>query len=174
MERSIMTLEQAPETSADRVLALYREIGVRLYAFALGFVGRKADAEDVVQEAFLRLAEHLRAGPSDTNVRAWLYRVAGNLCHDVTRSRRRRADGPADAPVAEPEPLRSLAIRRVLARLGDRDRKLLLLRGEGMSYAEIAAAAELNPVSVGKLLARALERFGAEYRREYEGGGRGR
>ena len=58
-------------------------------------------------------------------------------------------------------------MRAVLAALETRQSELLLLRGSGLSYAEIAAALELNPSSVGTLLARAQQAFRKEYIERY-------
>ncbi len=159
----------APQPPIEaRVLSLYREHGKHLFGYAFGLLGRRADAEDVVQDAFLRLSEHVAAGGPDSNLRAWLFRVTTNLCRDILRSRRRVAGSLPERQTSDGDVLRALAIRRVLAGLEIRDRTLVALRGLGLSYAEISVAAGVNPASVGKLLARALERFSAGYRREFE------
>ena len=61
-------------------------------------------------------------------------------------------------------------VRMALARMKPRSARLLLLRHSGLSYAEIAAALEIAPGSVGTLLARAEDEFEREYRRQEEGG----
>ena len=165
---------QDPQTTDSRrharVLALYRENGRAIFGYALGMVGQKADAEDVVQDAFLRLEQHLAARPDgdDPNLRGWLYRVTTNLCRDLHRKRQRRSELRAEQPVAAggADGLSALALERVLGRLKPRERALVLMRGEGLSYAEMAAAADLRPSSVGQLLARAVRRFTTEYDRE--------
>ena len=58
-------------------------------------------------------------------------------------------------------------VRAVLAALDSRQAELLLLRGSGLSYAEVASALELNPSSVGTLLARAQQAFRKEYIERY-------
>jgi len=162
-----MNRETAKPVSEETVLDLYRHHGARLYAYALGFLGEPADVEDVVQDAFVRLSEHLRRGGSDEQIRAWLYAVVANLCRDVLRWRKRRVDIDAEPETGPWEVSRTLAIRRVLKRLSPRDREMVLLRGGGLTYAEIAAAMGLHDASVGKLLSRALERFAVEYAREF-------
>ena len=57
----------------------------------------------------------------------------------------------------------------VLAGIKPISARLLLLRNAGLSYAELAAALQLNPASVGKLLARAAAEFEIRYRSEYGG-----
>ncbi len=55
----------------------------------------------------------------------------------------------------------------MLAGLDPRQAELLLLRSSGLSYNEVAAALELNPASVGTLIARAQQAFRKEYIRQY-------
>ena len=80
------------------------------------------------------------------------------------------ADATPGAP--DPEQVRAAAeeqehVRTVLAALDPRQAELLLLRGSGLSYAELAAALELNPASVGTLLSRAQQAFRKEYIQRY-------
>jgi len=164
----LMTLEEPERASAEeRVLTLYREHGRRLYGYALGLLGNRADAEDVVQDAFLRLGQHLAKKGDEANLRGWLYRVATNLCRDRQRGRMRHAGAAPDSAGPTPTALSAIAIERVLTRLKPRDRELVLLRGEGLSYAEIAVSTATNPSSIGTLLARALRQFAEEYAREF-------
>jgi RNA polymerase sigma-70 factor (ECF subfamily) len=58
-------------------------------------------------------------------------------------------------------------VRAVLRSLPVRQAEMLLLRGEGLSYGELASALELNPASVGTLLGRAQEAFRKEYGKRY-------
>ena len=107
-----MTPSELPVTTTSanpeaRTLSLYRDYGRALFAYALRLVRHSADAEDVTQEAFLRLGRHLQAGGSDHQARAWLYRVVTNLCHDVHRADRRRADSAPPETGRSPQALRT-------------------------------------------------------------------
>jgi RNA polymerase sigma-70 factor, ECF subfamily len=102
----------------------------------------------------------------------WLHRTAVRTGLNELRSRGRvqRHEQLADVSPneADPEQARAAAqqqehVREVLAALESRQAELLLLRGSGLSYAELAAALELNPSSVGTLLARAQQAFRKEY-----------
>jgi RNA polymerase sigma-70 factor (ECF subfamily) len=143
---------------------LFEQYGPSLYRFARVLLHNSADAEDVVQSAFLRLIQHLQANRDRTNVRAWLFTVAANLARDRMRLRRRWA--PWDSAAGEPITL-ELAPQEnpyaqflaAAAKLAPRDRLLLALRAQGLSYREIAEAANVRATSVGRLLARALERW---------------
>jgi RNA polymerase sigma-70 factor (ECF subfamily) len=147
------------------VLALFEEHGAGVYRFALAVLRRPEDAEDVVQDTFLKLLDHARAGGDATNLRGWLFTVAANGCRDRMRRRWRWIPWtPACERAVDPPPLhdedgRLAAARHALARLAPRDRLLVALRAQGLSYREIASATGVRPVSVGRLLARALERW---------------
>jgi RNA polymerase sigma-70 factor (ECF subfamily) len=59
-------------------------------------------------------------------------------------------------------------VRSVLASIKTRDAELLVLRGDGLSYQEIAEALNVNPASVGTFLKQAQQAFRKEYQRRYE------
>ena len=147
------------------VLALFEEHGAALYRFALGVLRRREDAEDVVQDTFVKLLDHVRGGGDATNLRAWLFTVAANGCRDRMRRRWRwipwtpEHDLGVGPPTLHDEDGRGAAARNALVRLAPRDRLLVALRAQGFSYREIATAARVRPVSVGRLLARALDRW---------------
>lgn len=153
----------------DRFVELFDVHFQRLYRYLDRLSGEPDVAADVAQEAFVRL---YRRGALPDAPAAWLITVAMNLLRSArsTRSRRRRlltpsrgeaahADpppSPEEAAIAEDERGR---VRATLDRLPERDRQLLLLQAEGYGYRDIATALELNPASVGVLLARARKAF---------------
>jgi RNA polymerase sigma-70 factor (ECF subfamily) len=151
------------------VLALFEEHGAAVYRFALVLLRHHHDAEDVVQDTFLKLLDHLGAGGARTNVRGWLFTVAANGCRDRMRRRGRWIpwtpvnDRETEPPSLPDEDGTRKAVRHAMSRLSPRDRLLVALRAQGLSYREIAAAARVRPVSVGRLLARALHRWERAY-----------
>ena len=145
------------------VLRLFREQGTPLYRFCRSMLGAGDDAEDVVQDAFVKLLQHLRAGGDRGNLRAWLFTVAANRCRDRLRRRLRWLPWSSEtdqrpAPVSV-DPIDVEPARRALRALPTRDRLLLSLRAQGLSYADIARATGIRPTSVGRLLARAVDRW---------------
>jgi len=109
-----------------------------------------------------------------------MFRVATNLIRDAARqsaTRRRIMAGapppdPAPSPEGEVEQMeRVREVRKALEQLAPRDREVLLLRQEGLSYKEIAQVVNVSPTSIGTLLARALQRFEAAYAKERQGHG---
>ena len=106
----------------------------------------------------------------------WLYRTAVRVGLNELRSRLRgiRHEQMADATPGTPNPeqVRAAAeeqehVRTVLAALDPRQAELLLLRASGLSYAELAAALELNPASIGTLIGRAQQTFRKEFIQRY-------
>jgi RNA polymerase sigma-70 factor (ECF subfamily) len=151
----------------------------RVYGLLYRLVGSRDEAEDLAQEAFIRLYQHtLRTRPfqraGQQNVSAWLYRVATNLGYDALKTRQRRwqrdtllVPDPQGGPGAEQTVARQeeqALVRAALARLPRRQAQLLLLRQMGLSYAECATACDVAPGSVGTLLSRAA----AAFRKAYE------
>ena len=143
----------------------------RLVALAWRVLGDRAEAEDVAQEALLRLAgADVRTRPDD-EVAAWLRRVAMNLAFNRARDRRRAAArvdrsarlevAPATEAVVEAVLVeeQATAVRAALLALPERQRAVLLLRHSGYRYAEIAATLGIAVGSVGVLLARAERAF---------------
>jgi RNA polymerase sigma-70 factor (ECF subfamily) len=158
-----MTTVATPEAPGDEVLSLFAKHGTSLYRFSRSMLDEADEAEDVVQEVFLRLLQHLQAGGHRGNLRGWLFEVAANCCRDRLRRRRRwlpwrpELDQRSSPPESESRDLR--LARAALRELAPRDRLLLSLRAQGLSYSEIARAAGIEPVSVGRLLSRAVDRW---------------
>lgn len=176
MTRKPQPLAEAgsPPGPADLEVLFHQQWG-RLCAALYRFTGDQAEAEDLALEAFVQLWQ--RPPANSANLGGWLYRVATRLGLNRLRAAARRdryelqagRDAPADAPGPESEAGRRLEqarVRELLARLDGRQARLLLLRHAGFSYQEIAAALELNPASIGTLLARAEQEFTKLYNEE--------
>jgi RNA polymerase sigma-70 factor (ECF subfamily) len=145
---------------------LFQRLYPSLYRYLHRLTGDADAAEDMAQEAFVRL---LRQNLPEPEVRPWLFTVAMNLVRDRARKTERRQRLLTNAPsLVKPAALpdedverseRIQRVRRVLALLPERDRQLLLMREEGFKYEEIAQVVGVAPASVGTLIARALRRF---------------
>jgi RNA polymerase sigma-70 factor (ECF subfamily) len=141
-------------------------------------VGDHAEAQDLALETFWRLASRQPVLQKESNLGGWLYRVATNLGLNALRARKRRQHYELDAGKWEIEtrvsdPAQIVAdeeerarVRAVLATMDARQAQLLTLRYSGLSYAELAAALNIAPTSVGTLLARAEREFEARYRQQ--------
>jgi RNA polymerase sigma-70 factor (ECF subfamily) len=147
---------------------LFDSLAPALLRYARRLTGSRTDAEEIVQDAFLKLHCELSAGTELTNVRAWLFRVATNAARDRERERRVRAREDAqlvDVKVVDFEArLQSQQMtRRALRRLPPRMRQVLLLWSEGFTYREMADITGIEPGYVGVLLQRARAAFKKQY-----------
>lgn len=147
---------------------LVHRLAPRVLAHARRVLGNSADAEDVVQDAMIRLwkiAPNWRQG--EAKVSTWLYKVVVNLCTDRLRSQKTRAHLNIDLTPEPAEPgltavermtdrERVNALDAALARLPDRQRQAVVLRHlEGLGNAEIAEIMGIGVEAVESLTARA-------------------
>ncbi len=152
--------------SDDAFSAIHDRYRQRLFAYVRQMLSAhsRQDAEDVLQDVFVRAFGALRNDERDVNVRAWLYRVAHNRCIDHLR---RPTPPPADiyevsrTPLHDPleDAQRREDLARLVAdvgRLPEQQRSALLMREmDGMSYADLAAALGVTVPAVKSLLVRA-------------------
>ena len=157
-----MALFRAGHDDAFRVIHdRYRQ---RLFAYTRQMLTQRQDAEDALQDIFVRAYAGLRANHRELALRAWLYRVAHNRCIDELRRPSppppevlELLRSPVHDPIAEADQRESL--RRLIAdvrRLPEQQRSALLMRElGGMSYADMAAALGVTVPAVKSLLVRA-------------------
>ena len=138
----------------------------RLFAYVRQMLGSgpRQDAEDVLQDVFVRAYGALRADERAVHLRAWLYRVAHNRCIDhMRRPVPPAADvfevsrKPLHDPIEEAQRRADLAqLVEDVGRLPDQQRSALLMREiDGMSYAHLAGALDVTVPAVKSLLVRA-------------------
>jgi RNA polymerase sigma-70 factor (ECF subfamily) len=161
--------EEAPEFEA--AFRLHYERMARVIARIVRDGGR---AEELAVEVFWRLWKNPQALGAD--VGGWLYRSsvrAGlyELRRENRRARYHRLLRFGHSP-STPEEIHAATqeqeqVRAVLAAMNPRQAEMLLLRGNDLSYQEVAAALGLNPASVGTLLSRAQQAFRKEYLKRY-------
>lgn len=152
----------------DAARLLTHRLAPRVLGYAARLLSDRAEAEDVAQEAMLRLwkmAPAWRVG--EAQVSTWLYRVVTNLCTDLRRARVRRGgvgledapevpSGAASALASLIEADRMAALSAALDRLPERQRQAVVLRHmEGLSNPEIAQIMGLGVEAVESLTARA-------------------
>jgi len=152
--------------SDDAFRAIHDRYRQRLFAYVRQMLcaGPRQDAEDVLQDVFVRAYGALRLDSREVNVRAWLYRVAHNRCIDHLR---RPVPPAADVfdisrkPLHDPieEAQRREDLSRLVSdigRLPEQQRSALLMREiDGMAYVDLAAALDVTVPAVKSLLVRA-------------------
>jgi RNA polymerase sigma-70 factor (ECF subfamily) len=168
-----------PADLQEEVIALFDQLRERMLRYILGFGLPVQDAEEVVQDVFLALFQHLAEGKSRANLRAWVFRVAHNLSLKRRQSlSRRQADSrdskKAGAEIADPAPgpedqlamrQRQFRLQAVLRALPELDRQCFSLRAEGLRYREIAEVLGMSLGSIANSLARSLMRLTAAHER---------
>jgi RNA polymerase sigma-70 factor (ECF subfamily) len=164
-----------PSPLEQEVVGFFDQLRDRLLRYLLGFGIPVEDAEEIVQEAFLALFQHLVRGKSRSHLRGWLFRVVHNLAlkrrqqtqHDLenlTNSTDADATDLFVDPSPNPEDQLTNAQRRrrllaVLRALPEQDRRCLFLRAEGLRYREIAGVLDMSLGSVSLSLVRSLARI---------------
>lgn len=168
MESDELLLERLARGEPEAFETLFRRYAPQVYRAVYRLAGSPETAEDILQETFLTLFRQPPRRPMEAPLVAWLCRVALNRGYNLLRAAQREeqrlvgwemtfhAQEPDQAAIRREE---QLAVRAALARLPERQSRLLLLRHAGLSYAEIAAALEVAPGSIGTMLARAERSF---------------
>ncbi|HLP78634.1 MAG TPA: RNA polymerase sigma factor [Candidatus Paceibacterota bacterium] len=163
----------------ETIEELFTALESPLLSYALRLVGDLSQAEDVVQEAFMKLH-----GQFDEvrEPRRWLYRTAHNLSLNHLRDAGKivplvsqAGDDPVEIETSDPEPLPDEQIVRLegiglvrlsLKTLDDRSRDLIQLKfNENLSYKEISVRTGLSIGNVGYILHHALKTIGEELAR---------
>jgi len=158
----------------EKVIGLFDELRIPLLRYLAGFPLTVQDSEDVIQEVFLALFQHLRNGKSPENVRGWLFRAAHNLALRKYHRSRKEAEnaGPLMAMeerLADPAPnpedqcvfnQTQKRLMSVVRALPEQNRWCLYLRAEGLRYREIAEVLDISLGSVSHSLERSLAHIG--------------
>ena len=157
-----MSSPPARESIRPDLERVFRTDYPRVVAVAARVLDSRDQAEDVAQEVFLAFG---RSSVPGGEAAGWLTVAAAHTALNLLRSGRRRSareeaadDGPAVAPdVADLVITREerSSVRAALARMPHRQAAALVLRHSGLSYAEVAAALDLSPASVGTTVRRA-------------------
>jgi len=144
--------------------ALYQAYGEPLLNYLYRLLGGRDEAEEAMQDTFIKAYRALGRLPQDANVRAWLYRIATNTARDRLRRRRLiqwlplqdtdRGDTPLDRPAALASD--QVDVGRALALLAPGYREpLILYTVQGYDTAEIAEMLGISRSAVKKRLVRA-------------------
>lgn len=120
----------------EHIVTIY---GSSIYRMAYAKTGSHADAQDVMQETFLRLVRAEPVFESETHCKAWLLRVAANCVNDVFRSPWRQTQPLQETIPAPAQPETGGVLEAVLALPAKYRLPVHLYYYEGLSVAEISA-----------------------------------
>ena len=136
----------------ERLYALH---GAKMKNLARNVLGSSADADDAVQETFLKVQRSIASFRGQSSFVTWTYRILINTCYDARRSKLRKKEVATDddseqTPRIEPRapgahPSLRMALERALAKLKRHQRDVFLLyEVEGFRHAEIAGMLEIT------------------------------
>jgi RNA polymerase sigma-70 factor (ECF subfamily) len=120
---------------------LYELQAARMKSIAFHLLRSRADAEDAVQEAFLKVYRSMDAFEGQSSLSTWMCRILINCCYDVMRKQQKTAEKPVRKEFASENKLPlKIALERALEQLNERQRIVFLLfEVEGLKHSEIAA-----------------------------------
>ena len=145
---------------------LYQENYSNVQQFCLKWTGCTDNARDIAQESFIELMQKLKGNHNLNNPISWVYRVAFNRCVNHHKFNKRFVKGNL-LVLNQHESLqdngvdseRAEKVRKAIQRLNDKEKALVTLYKLKFSYSEMASIVEINPASVGKTLARAIDKL---------------
>ena len=148
-----------------------------IYRMVSKYLVNRLEAEDVVQEAFIKLYLQYESGVIVEHPKTWLYKVASNSCLNTLG--RRKKTQPIDTATElddvinegfeleiEEDEHRKI-IMHALSTLKEREKLIVILYSEGLSYKEISDISGVRFSSVSQSLSRALEKLKPLLKKQY-------
>jgi len=171
-------VSQARTGDADAFRVLVERHSRSLFRLAFRMTGNESDAEDVVQESFMRAYRQLDKFDERASFGTWLYRITANCSLDLMRSKKRRSEqiAPADPemddplqnlPAPGPSPERSAASGQVRERVAEAMKELsatertafVLRHFEGMCIEEVSRVLDCQPGAAKHSVFRAVQKL---------------
>jgi RNA polymerase sigma-70 factor, ECF subfamily len=160
-------IRKAQKGDRDAFREIFDRYHGRLFSCAFSILMNKEDAEDVVQDAFVKVFFSIEGFKGDSSFYTWVYRIVHNLAVDLKRKKGRRGGdaeeyrediglSPVEAFMSPSSSLHHrqqlVLLQKALQELSDEHRETLVLREiEGLSYEEIA---DVTGVSKGTVMSR--------------------
>jgi len=150
---------------------IYRSCGSFVYRVALRMVDHPQDAEEIVQDVFVRVYEQLTRFRFESSLKTWIYRIAVNMSLNYRKKRSRirsrtaefreniQMQGGSEKPDFGEGDDHRQRMNRILGHLNADQRMCIILRSEGLSYEEIAQTLTININTVRTRLKRAREKL---------------
>jgi len=152
----------------DNLELLWDQYSRRLMAFIRSRVGDDAEAEDILQEVFIRVHRHLCCQPEWNKPESWFYQIARNLIIDHYRRRREIVEllesvpAEPDLPEENPEAVLALSLKEMVNELPETYRQALLLTEyQGLTQKQLAESLGLSLSGAKSRVQRAREKLRA-------------
>ena len=168
-------LKQVGTGDEDAFRQLYHNTDRTVYSFILSILKNPQDAEEVMQETYLKIWTSAASYHSQGKPLAWIFTIARNLCYMRFRDQKRQADMGLDDLNGEETgelclPLENLAdamvLRSALEILKEDERQIVLLHASaGLKHREIASNLQMPPATVLSKYNRAIKKL-KQYLRE--------
>ena len=156
---------------------LYKLHFTTIYRMVSKFSVDRFEAEDIVQEVFIRLYLHYESGGEVQYPKTWLYKVASNICINTVGRRKQTMHiddiNESETGVSEcfeiklEEDEHGKIITKALSSLKEHERLIVILYSEGLSYKDIADISGVRFSSVSKNLSRALQKLKPLLKNQY-------
>ena len=161
-------------TADQKITQLFEQLRDSVYRYLMVLTGNPAEAEEITQEAFLRLCKCLQNGQAITHVRSWIFRVGHNLAIDRNMNGRIivLVESSSWDELCEfrhdpnPNPEQTVLIKErfqrlemVLRGLSAIQRNCLVLRAEGFRYEQIAEILDISVTNVAQSLRRGIKKL---------------
>lgn len=157
-------LSKLSEGDIAGLTVLYDCMGRQIYTLALSILKSPIDAEDAMQETFLRVVQHIHTYRKDGNGRSWLLSITRNIAIDMIRKRKDTVcmESPEvmEKSCSSEDFADKVALEEALEQLNQTDREIIVLKvSVGMKFAEIAKLLDLPLTTVQKRYQRALKKL---------------
>lgn len=147
------------EGDMNGLTVIYDQLGRQIFSLAFSVLGNYSDAEDAMQDTFLRIARYAKNYDPAGNARAWIMAIARNAAVDTANRREIPSSGEpvyenarAGGDFTEAE-----AVNALLAELPESERQIVVLKAvDGLSYKEIGAITGVTPEAARKKYTRAI------------------
>ena len=133
---------------------LYQKYGSKVQRLCLGYTGNQMEAEDLLQEVFVKVWQNLHNFRGESQVSTWIYRIAVNTCLYQIRARKNKKSVDLEkAPVlleaeSDNKEQQVQILHKAISELKESDRLIITLLLEEVSYPEIAVITEISEVNL--------------------------
>lgn len=133
---------------------LYQKYGPKVQRLCLGYTGNQMEAEDLLQEVFVKVWQNLHKFRGESQISTWIYRIAVNTCLYQIRARKNKKSVDLEkAPVlleteSDNKEQQVQILHKAISELKESDRLIITLLLEEVSYPEIAVITEISEVNL--------------------------